>query len=161
MNQNEKLIEKFYASFQARDPQGMIECYHPEIEFQDEVFTLKGKAAGAMWHMLIEPEKKDKDTALTYSGIQADEKTGKAHWEATYTFSATGRKVHNILDAEFQFRDGKIIRHRDRFDFWRWSRQALGPAGLLLGWSPFIRNKVRATANERLTQFIQKHPQYQ
>jgi ketosteroid isomerase-like protein len=161
MNQNEQLIEKFYSSFAARDPIGMIECYHPDVSFQDEVFTLRGKAVGAMWHMLIEPEKKDKDTVLTYSDIQADETTGRAHWEARYTFSATGRKVHNILDATFRFQEGKIIEHRDRFDFWRWSRMALGPMGILLGWSPMVRNKVRATANERLERFIQEHPEYQ
>ena len=26
-----------------------------------------------------------------------------AHWEPTYRFSATGRTVHNVIDAEFEF----------------------------------------------------------
>ncbi len=30
----------------------------------------------------------------------------------------------------FEFRDGKIYQHTDRFGFWRWSRQALGAAGV-------------------------------
>ena len=41
---------------------------------------------------------------------------------------------------------GKIVRHIDRFDFWRWSRMALGPAGLLLGWTPLLHKKVQAKA---------------
>ncbi|MEP7356378.1 MAG: nuclear transport factor 2 family protein, partial [Anaerolineales bacterium] len=77
-----------------------------------------------------------------------------------YTFS-TGRKVLNIIDAEFQFQAGRIVAHRDRFSFWRWSRQALGPTGLLLGWTPLVHNKVRAIARARLDKFIQAHPAYQ
>ncbi len=75
----------------------------------------------------------------------------RAHWEAHYLFSATGRIVHNIIDAEFDFdAAGLITRHRDRFDFWRWSRQALGPPGVLLGWSAWLRHRVRAQAATNL-----------
>ncbi len=84
-----------------------------------------------------------------------------AHWEPVYSFSQTGRHVHNIIDAEFEFKDGKIIRHIDTFDFWRWSKQALGAPGLLLGWSSFLRNKVSTMAAKSLTAFIDKHPEYQ
>ena len=45
-------------------------------------------------------------------------------------------------------------RQRDRFDFWRWARQALGAPGWLLGWSPLLRNKVRATAAKNLARFM-------
>ena len=65
--------------------------------------------------------------------------TGRAHWVATYTYSATGRPVENRIDATFEFRDGRIVRHRDRFDLYRWARQALGPKGLLLGWLPPVQ----------------------
>ncbi|HND34234.1 MAG TPA: nuclear transport factor 2 family protein, partial [Myxococcota bacterium] len=70
--------------------------------------------------------------------------------------SATGRKVHNIIDAEFEFKDGKILRHRDTFDFWAWSRQALGPAGWVAGWSSVLQNKVRAQAAKGLSIWIAK-----
>ena len=80
-----------------------------------------------------------------------------AHWEPTYLFSATGRVVHNVIDARFEFdAQGLISRHTDRFDFWRWSRQALGAPGLLLGWSPFLRAKVRAQAAASLRRFLAK-----
>lgn len=154
---NTSLIEKFYSAFTKRDYAGMAACYHPEITFHDEVFSLKGKEAPAMWHMLCEG---GKDLAVTFSGVTADEAAGRAHWEAHYTFSSTGRKVHNIIEAEFKFKDGLIIEHRDRFDFWRWARQALGPTGLFLGWTPLVRGRVQRTARERLTKFIERHPEY-
>lgn len=158
MHPNEQTIKRFYTGFSRRDYASMIACYDPAIQFSDKVFTLSGKAAGAMWHMLCES---GKDLTVTFKGIHADETHGTAHWEATYTFSATGRKVHNIIEAEFEFSGGQIIRHRDRFNFWRWSRLALGPTGLLLGWTPFVRRKVQATAARNLEKFIQSHPQYQ
>ena len=81
-----------------------------------------------------------------------------AHWEPTYLFSATGRVVHNITDAEFEFDDaGLITRHTDRFDFWRWARQALGAPGLLLGWTPLLRARVRTQAAANLKRFMAKH----
>jgi hypothetical protein len=78
-----------------------------------------------------------------------------AHWDAHYRFSATGRLVLNRIDASFEFDpQGLILRHRDRFDFWAWSRQALGLPGLLLGWSPMLRNKVRAQAAGNLARYL-------
>jgi hypothetical protein len=43
--------------------------------------------------------------------------------------------------------------HRDAFGFHRWARQALGPAGLLLGWTPLVQGKVRAQAARSLADF--------
>ncbi|MCI0751446.1 MAG: hypothetical protein L0Y35_06375, partial [Flammeovirgaceae bacterium] len=86
-----------------------------------------------------------------------DSKVGEpidAMAEPDKTFSRTGRFVHNRIHAKFVFRDGKIIRHKDSFDFWRWASQALGPVGLLLGWTPMIKSKVRSTARGSLTKFM-------
>ena len=137
----------------------MQQCYHDEVLFSDPVFQhLKGKQAKAMWHMLISG---GKDLEVIYSKVIADENNGGCHWEATYTFSVTGRKVHNIIDAQFEFQDGKIIRHADHFDLWRWSRMALGTSGILLGWSPLVKNKIRGIASGNLQKFIDAHPEYQ
>jgi len=156
MSSHKALVEKFYTAFQSKDFQTMAECYHPEVYFRDEAFELKGKQVGAMWHMLCE---RGTDLVMTYS---VSEKNGLvfAHWEPKYTFSQTGRFVHNIIDAEFEFKDGKIIRHIDRFDFWRWSRQSLGAPGVMLGWSSFLKKKVGTMANQSLMSFIKKHSEY-
>jgi ketosteroid isomerase-like protein len=152
MHPNAALIERFYASFAARNAEGMKACYHPEIVFSDPAFgELNGPQAGAMWAMLVE---RGKDLQVTVSGIHADDERGRAHWNARYTFSQTRRPVLNRIDAEFAFRDGLIVRHTDTFDFWAWSRQALGPAGLLLGWTPMMRKRVRDTARAGLARYM-------
>ncbi|AGC49270.1 hypothetical protein MYSTI_08004 [Myxococcus stipitatus DSM 14675] len=154
MNPHSQLIIDFYSAFQRRDAKAMNACYHPEVEFSDAVFIgLRHGGTTAMWSMLCE---RGKDLEVSFRDVQADEHTGRAHWDAHYTFSTTGRKVLNRIDAEFEFRDGKIVRHRDHFDFWTWSRQALGPAGLVLGWTPFLRNKVRGQARRSLDKYIQE-----
>ena len=154
---NETTINLFYEAFARRDAEAMAACYAPDVHFSDEVFPdLHGDEASSMWRMLCEG---GSDLRLEHSNVAADASTGSAHWDAYYTFTATGRKVHNSIDASFSFRDdGLIVRHVDSFDFWRWSRQALGPIGLVLGWSPIVRNKVRGQAAERLREFMAAPP---
>lgn len=153
MHPHAQLIERFYAAFARRDWAGMAACYHPQVHFSDEAFDLHGADAGMMWRMLCT---NGRDLQLEVSGIVADEREGRAHWDARYTFSATGRKVLNRIDARFVFRDGLIVRHIDRFDFWAWSRQALGLPGWLLGWTPLLRTKVRERAAKSLAAFAAK-----
>lgn len=155
MNPNEQLIYDFYSAFQARDGGKMVSFYHPNVDFSDAAFgELHGRQATAMWRMLCA---RGADLKIAFERIHADDKTGSAHWEAWYTFSATGRKVHNVIEATFAFKDGKIIEHRDRFNFWRWATQALGPLGLLLGWTPYLQGKVRAQALSGLEAFMKKN----
>ena len=143
-----ELITRFYTAFAARDVEAMVACYHPDCMFMDPVFgRLNHGEVCAMWRMLVE---RAKDLAITFEKVEADEGSGSAHWEATYTFSKTGRPVHNKIDAQFGFLDGLILAHRDRFNFYAWTRQALGIPGVLLGWSPLIQNKVRREARRSL-----------
>ena len=103
-----------------------------------------------MWRMLTT---RAKDFSLVFDQVRSDDTGGSAHWVATYLFSATGNTVVNDIQARFVFRDGKICEHHDHFDLWRWSRQALGAKGLLLGWTPLVKNAVRAQANKGLKAF--------
>ena len=105
-----------------------------------------------MWSMLCE---RGKDLEVVHSNVIADERAGSAHWDADYTFSGTGRKVHNSIDARFRFENGLIADHEDSFDLYAWTRQALGPVGLLLGWAPIIQNKVRSGARESLAEYME------
>lgn len=155
---NEAIIERFYLSFQQKDFAAMQACYHQEVIFSDPVFQhLQGKQAKAMWHMLIAA---GNDLELTYRDIKSSGNKGSCHWEATYTFSGSGRKVINRIDAAFEFKDGKIIRHTDHFDLWKWSRMALGTPGIILGWTSMLKNKIRKQAASNLAKFITAHPEY-
>ena len=155
MHGNEELINRFYSAFQRQDAETMASCYADEVRFSDPVFTdLQGKNAADMWRMLTS---RAQNFSLTFDGVRADDKQGQAHWIATYTFSQTGRKVINDIHANFTFSNGKIVRHQDHFDLWKWSRQALGTKGLLLGWTPLVKNAIRAQAAKGLAIFQSKN----
>lgn len=160
MDVQRQTIERLYQAFARLDTDTMADCYAADATFDDEVFSLKGRReVMGMWTMLCDAvrAKGQDDWRLEWSGVQAEGSGGRAHWDAWYRFSATGRMVHNRIDATFRFApDGRIAIHRDRFDFWRWSRQALGAPGLLLGWTPMLRAKVRATAAANLRRHLER-----
>ncbi|MCK7594422.1 nuclear transport factor 2 family protein [Pseudomarimonas salicorniae] len=153
---NAILLERFYTAFRDLDAPAMAACYTEDASFEDPVFSLHGAGEiAAMWTMLCEAVKdKGRDAwRLEFSAIEADDFHGSAHWEPHYRFSATGRMVHNVIDACFVFDGGRIQHHHDSFSFWRWSRQALGAPGWLLGWTPLLRGKVRQQAARNLQRF--------
>lgn len=155
MSSPQETIDRFYTAFAKRDAATMAACYADDARFSDPVFPeLHGKHIGNMWRMLCE---RGADLVVEHSAVKTGGDTGSAHWEAHYTFSATGKKVHNKIDATFRFRGDKIVEHIDRFDFYAWTKMALGVTGLLLGWTPIIRNKVRRTAAKGLAVFENKN----
>lgn len=150
-NPHEDVIRKFYSAFKQKDFLTMQSCYHADATFSDPVFqNLDSREVKAMWQMLLTASK---DLRVEFNFIKANDSHGSAHWEAWYSFSKTKRNVHNIIEAKFEFRDGLIFRHKDHFNFWRWSRQALGNSGLFLGWSSVVKNEVRAAARKSLDRF--------
>ena len=96
------------------------------------------------------------DFSLTFDHVAADAQSGSAHWIAHYVFTQSGNRVSNDIQARFVFANGLIAEHRDSFDLWRWSRQALGAKGALLGWTPFVQNAIRQQARKGLTAFRAK-----
>jgi ketosteroid isomerase-like protein len=149
---NRLLIERFYAALGERDGTTMAASYAPDATFSDPVFPdLRGDRPGAMWRMLTASSA---DLSVELLEHEADETRGSAHWRATYTFSRTGRSVVNDIHSRFRFENGLIAEQEDSFDFYRWARQALGTSGLLLGWTPIVRNKVRAQAAAGLEKFV-------
>ena len=139
---SQQLIEDFYGAFASGNPEDMERCYHPEVRFSDPVFTdLRGPEVMRMWRMLLT---RSDDLEIILGEHSAEGSTGSAHWTGRYTFSRTDRHVVNEIDATFRFSEGLIIEHRDSFDFWKWSRMALGAPGFFLGWSPMLRKKVQA-----------------
>jgi ketosteroid isomerase-like protein len=155
--ENAELIARFYAAMDRGDGGAMAACYAADARFEDPAFgELTGVEAGAMWRMLtsratgLRVELAEHETAADW---------GSARWIARYTFGQTGRRVTNDIRARFRFdEDGRIAEHVDEFDFWRWARQALGPPGLLLGWTPMLRRKVGAQARTQLERFMADEP---
>ena len=130
----------------------MAACYAPGATFSDPVFTdLKDGEPGAMWQMLTS---RASDLEVQLVEHDADGDSGSARWLADYTFTQTGRKVHNDVRSKFKFKDGLIAEQNDSFSFHGWSRQALGTVGLLLGWAPPVRSGVSKKARAGLDEFI-------
>ena len=149
MHSNAALITRFYTALSRLDGAAMAACYADNATFSDPVFVdLKGSEPGKMWRMLCA---RGNDMTVVFDGIEADDAIGKAHWVATYTFS--GNKVVNDIQARFTFKNGKIETHQDQFDLYLWMRQALGLKGVLLGRIPAVQAKLRKTARERLDAF--------
>lgn len=152
---NEALIKRFYKSFSDGNADGMTACYHDDIVFKDPAFgTLESDKAKAMWQMLM--SRSDSAPEIQFSNVSADEKYGKANWIAKYNYGPKKRKVVNNVTALFEFKDGKIIKHTDEFDLWKWSQQALGISGYLLGWSSFMKNQIQKKTNGLLRKFMGK-----
>jgi ketosteroid isomerase-like protein len=149
-----ELIERFYAAFGRRDGDAMAACYAPEATFRDPVFgKLDAAQAGAMWQMLTG---RAEDLRVELVEHEADGDRGSARWIARYTFTQTGRPVVNDVRATFRFGDGLIADHVDKFGFYRWARQALGPRGAVLGWMPQTRLSVQHQARAGLDRWMQQ-----
>jgi ketosteroid isomerase-like protein len=149
---NLELVERFYAAFAARDGEAMAACYAPDATFTDPVFQdLSGSEPGAMWRMLTG---RATDLQVELVEHETEGESGTARWVAHYTFTQTGRPVVNDVRSRFRFRNGLIAEQQDEFAFYRWARQALGPIGQLLGWTPMIRSAVRRQARRGLEKFM-------
>ena len=106
-----------------------------------------------MWHMIC-----DGDIKTTFKIDEVDDRTAFVTVVDDYTFRAKGRKVHNVIQSRFRFKDGSIVEQRDSCDSRHWASMAIGGVGgFLAGRIPRLRaSKARRT----LDTFIETHPQY-
>ena len=147
----QQLLSRFYDAFARKDAEAMAACYHAEAAFSDPVFPmLNHDETCAMWRMLVG---RAQDFSLTFEVIGED----RVEWVARYTFTKTGRSVVNRVRSQFGFQDGLIFAQRDGFDFWAWTRQALGLKGALLGWTRLLQGAVRKQARMGLEAFMAKN----
>lgn len=134
MHPHEELLRRLFHHLSAREAEGMRHCYHPEIFYTNPLVPrARGPQALEAWEAIFEELP---DLRIALRQVQADADGGVAHWHAAYTFR--GRRVGHEVRSMFAFRRGLVCRHYDHFSLWRWLAQALGPAGLVLGWfGPF------------------------
>lgn len=150
MHKNVELVTNFYEAFSRKDAGPMRAAYAPDATFSDGAFVgLRGDEIGDMWAMLCE---RAQEFRVEFRDVVADDAKGSAHWEAWYLFQGK-RRVHNVIDASFTFEGGLIKTHVDTFDFKRWSKQALGLPGTLLGWSKSFQRTVQKNARKGLDQW--------
>tara|TARA_R110000850_G_scaffold277127_1_gene423107 strand:+ start:11924 stop:12391 length:468 start_codon:yes stop_codon:yes gene_type:complete len=149
-----RIADQFYTAFAKGDASAMTSLYADTIAFEDPVFgKLKGEKAKRMWQMLIERSRGN--LKISHKVLEANENTAKVHWTAVYPFSKTGRMVTNHITATMAMENGKIIKHTDYFSLWKWTRQALGWKGSLLGWTPAVQSRIRKQSTALLDSY---HP---
>jgi len=154
MTEHEQLITQFYTAFSKKDAAGMNACYSDDVVFYDPAFELlQGKQVNAMWEMLCQNAR---DFSLSFHNVK-DLGDGyyNCDWTAHYTFSKTGRKVVNNVKSHMKIETNKIIEHSDAFSLHKWSTQAMGFLGWLLGWNSFFQRKIKNTAKRNLLKFIE------
>ncbi len=150
------IVSTFYEAMKAKDFRTMADLYAINALFTDPVFPgLSGFEAGKMWEMLL---KNSQDFTLDYTVLESDKEHAKVRWVARYTFSKTGRRVRNEVVSTFELMDGKILTQRDRFNFKRWARQALGFFPWLFSFTGVTQKKVQETAGRSLNDYIRLHP---
>jgi ketosteroid isomerase-like protein len=147
---SEATIQALYSALDRHDGEAAAACYTDDAVFEDPAFgRLTDGAVKNMWRMLAE-RSADLAVKLGDHGVAADGRSGWAHWSATYTFTDTGRKVQNEIDARYTFRDGLIAEQVDTFPLRRWGAQALGAKGSVLGLTPLLSRGVQKQARSNL-----------
>lgn len=148
------VAERFYEAFMVRDHYTMGLLYAEHATFSDPVFPLlNARGARMMWNMLLT---RAEDLGIEVKIIEDSPAHASVDWVAHYTFGATGRPVVNRVHTEMALSNGRIVRQVDSFSLWRWSRQALGAKGWLLGWTPVVRDRIRAQAANSLREYARK-----
>lgn len=154
MNNDERLIERFFTAFQKLDARQMNACYSDDIAFYDPMFELlRGYEAKAMWEMLCTNAK---NFSLAFDNIKnLDNGYYTCNWTATYTFSKTGRSVVNMCKAHMKIENGLITEHSDGWSLQKWSAQAIGLSGKLFGWAGFFRRRLKNNARRNLLHYME------
>jgi ketosteroid isomerase-like protein len=155
MQSNAELIQHFYQSFANGAIEDMVNCYEDTATFEDPAFgQLKGEDVRNMCRMLHESSKGQ--LKVTFHSIQENKDSVSAKWIAEYVFSQTGRKVVNEIEAHFVVKNGKIVQHIDTFNLWKWSRQALGSTGFMIGYTSVFKKALQKKTHHLLRKFVQK-----
>jgi len=110
----------FYKSLKAQDFAGIKAAVSPKLQFSDPAFPdLEGKKALAMWKFISEGDIR----ALNFRIHDVVGDTVYGSWEADYVLN--GRPIHNEIRSKITTKGGKIVAHRDLYDFDAWAKQAL------------------------------------
>lgn len=155
MDDYKNVLREFYSAFKKGNYNQMIEFYHNEATFEDPAFgVLNSQEVKLMWTMLM--SRPDSNLTVQFTDAHIAGNSGSLYWTADYVFSGTGRQIHNKIKATFEFRDGKIYRHKDDFDLYNWACQALGWRGYVWGWTPFFKKQLQKKTRKMLQKYAEK-----
>lgn len=147
-------LERFFDAMQRCDTEALRTSYHPALRFDDPLISTTSVGDRLDWcGMLWSPRDADGQRIwqLELEEVRTRGALATARWNLRYRYTPTKRLIDQALHSHFSFdADGRITTQRDSFDFWRWSRQAHGLLGLLLGWTPLMWDQAREQARASL-----------
>ena len=138
MHSHTEVLTRLFTALDRHDHEAMAACYAENARFRDIAFKLQGRTRiHAMWHMIC-----DGDIKTTFKIDEVDDRTGFVTVVDDYTFRAKGRKVHNVIQSRFRFKDGSIVEQQDSCDSRQWASMAIGGVGgFLAGRIPRLRRR--------------------
>ncbi|GAB5557381.1 MAG: nuclear transport factor 2 family protein [Schleiferiaceae bacterium] len=149
------LIKTFYTALSESDLDTLRSCYAENVTFEDPAFgELKGAEVMDMWTFLL--SRGGENLKVQFEIFEESEQSARGQWIAKYPFGPKKRPVTNVISSHFEIQDGKITKHVDHFSLWKWSSQALGLPGLLMGWSSWFGKKLRTRFRTTLRKTLQK-----
>ena len=150
MRSTERLIQRFYRSFERRDVDGMVACYHTDVELSHPAISeVKSWRASAFWQMFCASARL---LGVELTDLCAYDAITEAHWEARYA-ARSGRTIRQQMRATFRFRAGRIVRHDEHIEVADGAR-TVGPQALLREERAAIAPLVHAGVQRALALFI-------
>lgn len=145
MSKKIEIVKEFYEALNKRDYKIVNGLYHSEAKYRDEIFDFNGIEIHALWYNATLPEM---DISVKLESIREEGDKVITEWEMRYTLDIIKRRINLKEKGVFEFKDEKIYRHTDTYDFWAWCTQAFGAIGRVMGWSNWLRNRVRNQARK-------------
>ncbi|MBO6794497.1 MAG: nuclear transport factor 2 family protein [Balneolaceae bacterium] len=142
-NNSTEIVKTFYEALNNGDIKTVRQLYHPDAVYKSEMFSLKGPEVFALWYTATQPEMN-----LTAECSSINKVNNEVHttWNISYELSVVNRTIKLSEKGLFKFKDGKIIFHQDKYSFYSWCKQTLGPIGWLFGWTAWLKKRVSKQA---------------
>jgi hypothetical protein len=150
--QQKQLTQTFFEHLSARNLSGMLDCYHPNVQYSSSFLTLQGDSVANMWHSLWQYLP---DLVVHYE--DSDVRPAFIYWSASYTYPPTARRVSHSLTTHLSFVDGLIAEQSDRFNFHEWAANAYGTMGKLVGDWPIFQQRVQHQVRKRVSQRLENN----
>ncbi|MFA5899664.1 MAG: nuclear transport factor 2 family protein [Hyphomicrobium sp.] len=140
------VTEGLFLALRRRDATGVAACYDQDAVFSSPIIgDVRGADVEALWRAIFAATC---DSTLSFTIVDLGLTSARVEGIAKYSLLASGRSVTSRFNSALHIRDLRVMQHDDNFDAWAWASMALGPTGLLLGWSKAWRR--RMVANTRL-----------
>ena len=143
------IVNLFFASLKSRNIEKMMEIYHSKIIYSDPLYgLLKQEDVIKRWQLLLEENVIEDIQIMDIK--EYDDEYAMAHWNCTFYYTITQKKVTLSIKSFFKIENNLIIEQSDAYRLSKFISKAYGIKGLLLGWTKFMQHRVKKTALKKI-----------